>query len=630
MRILNTQPIRRQVIVAATILLLPLAMAVIWSANLTVHERETELRQQATSIAATSADYLNQYLDGLDSLASALARHPDVRALHEPQASRLFADMLKEQPLLLNVLLTAPDGSVHGSALPLTAKAREPIRLPYLSQVLATSRPVVSDLTVGRATGKPAIVLGYPVFDDEHKVVAVLGMGVNLARLQMVFASIPLPPGSVVTLTDRVSRILARSLEPERYIGTTIAKKPSDPKDAPSTIMSAGIDGVERFYGNAAIDRGPWLLSVGIPQSVAVTRVRPLWQRNLTILSTVLVGTFLILIWFADGLARQLNRLQLAAQRIASGDLTPPARGPVSNREVGQLQNAFITMAANLRDTRDALDRQVEQERKMREMLQSLQRQVVRQERLTAVGLLVSGVAHELNNPLQAILGTLELLERNPGLTPDALEEIGFIKTQSGRAREIIRNLSRFSSQQSGPPALVDLRDVIDEIVQLRRRSLETAAITLDTDCTSARPVYANFTELEQVILNFVINAHQSIEASERGKGRILIRLFDTGKKVRVEVQDDGPGVDLQDEPKLFQPFFTTKPVGKGTGLGLSVSYGIIDSYGGAIGYSGNAWGGATFFFELPAASAGTPSETGSSDAGDHDRPPVLHRSTRP
>ena len=113
----------------------------------------------------------------------------------------------------------------------------------------------------------------------------------------------------------------------------------------------------------------------------------------------------------------------------------------------------------------------------MREALQSLQRQVVRQERLAAVGVLVSGVAHELNNPLQAILGTLELLERHPGLSPSALEEVAFVKTQSGRAREIIRNLSRFSSQQSGPPALVDLREVIDEIVQLRKRNLESASI---------------------------------------------------------------------------------------------------------------------------------------------------------
>ena len=78
-----------------------------------------------------------------------------------------------------------------------------------------------------------------------------------------------------------------------------------------------------------------------------------------------------------------------------------------------------------------------------------------------------------------------------------------------------------------------------------------------------------------------------------RTKGRIMIRLFDIGKKVRLEVQDDGPGVAPEDEPKLFQPFFTTKPVGKGTGLGLSVSYGIIESYGGSIGHLGNQWGGA-------------------------------------
>jgi signal transduction histidine kinase len=242
----------------------------------------------------------------------------------------------------------------------------------------------------------------------------------------------------------------------------------------------------------------------------------------------------------------------------------------------------------------------------------------VRQERLAAVGLLVSGVAHELNNPLQAILGTAELLERQPGITSEATEEILFVKTQAGRAREIIRNLSRFSSQQSGPQDLVDLRDVIKEVVQLRRRDLDNAAIALEVQTTTARKVSANFTEIEQVTLNFVINAQQSIEAAGK-RGRILIRLFDIGKKIRLEVLDNGPGVNPEDEAKLFQPFFTTKPVGKGTGLGLSVSYGIIDSYGGTIGHASNDWGGATFYFELPAAETGV----GKPD----DKPAVLHGS---
>jgi two-component system NtrC family sensor kinase len=261
----------------------------------------------------------------------------------------------------------------------------------------------------------------------------------------------------------------------------------------------------------------------------------------------------------------------------------------------------------------------------MREMLQSLQRQVVRQERLTAVGLLVSGVAHELNNPLQAILGTVELLERHPGLPPDALAEISFVKTQSGRAREIIRNLSRFSSQQPGPEMLVDIRDVIAEVVQLRKADLEQARIALDVELFSVRKVNANFTELEQVTLNFVINAQQAIEAGQRTPGRIVIRLTDSGRKVRLEVADNGPGVKPDDEPKLFQPFFTTKPVGKGTGLGLSVSYGIIDSYGGAIGYVRNEWGGATFFFELTAADSPAPEPRTTND-----RAAVLRGSVSP
>ena len=113
--------------------------------------------------------------------------------------------------------------------------------------------------------------------------------------------------------------------------------------------------------------------------------------------------------------------------------------------------------------------------------------------------------------------------------------------------------------------------------------------------------MYANFTEIEQVTLNFVINAQQSIEAAGRARGRILIRVVRRRQESRgSRCTTTGRACAPEDEPKLFQPFFTTKPVGKGTGLGLSVSYGIIESYGGTIGYRGNEWGGATFFFELP------------------------------
>jgi C4-dicarboxylate-specific signal transduction histidine kinase len=109
------------------------------------------------------------------------------------------------------------------------------------------------------------------------------------------------------------------------------------------------------------------------------------------------------------------------------------------------------------------------------------------------------------------------------------------------------------------------------------------------------------FSELQQVLLNFVINAEQAFDDATRPR-RLRITCVEQGDVIRIEVADSGPGIRTEDEPKLFQPFFTTKPVGQGTGLGLSVSYGIIESCGGEIGYHTNEWGGATFYFELPAA----------------------------
>jgi C4-dicarboxylate-specific signal transduction histidine kinase len=626
-RILRGQPIRRQVVGITGALLVPFAIAAAWTANRTRAEHVAELREQAGALAATAGAYLDQYLTGLDSMASALTRHPAVIASQRADADRLFAAVLRDQPLLVNVLLADTDGRIIASGLPNAGDIGKVAAVDQVKAVVSSGKPIVSDLVTGAISGKPTVALAYPVRVAAGSVGGVLALSLNLERLETLFRGVPLPTDSVVTLTDAQSRVLARSRDTGLYIGKPLDAQPTPPRDVPRTTVLIGPDQIERAYGNAVVDRGPWLLSVGIPTSLALTRVAPLHRRNLTIAVSA-IGTMLLLaLALSTMMSRGLNALRDAARTIAGGDLSPPLRTHVPNRELAELQDAFATMAANLREAHDALDHQVEQERKMRETLQSLQRQVVRQERLAAVGVLVSGVAHELNNPLQAILGTAELLERHRGLDPEALEEIAFVKTQSGRAREIIRNLSRFSSQQSGPPTLVDLRDVIGEVVQLRRRDLDNLSIGLDVEMTTTRKVYANFTEVEQVTLNFVINAQQAIESAGRKRGRILIRVFDAGKKVRLEVQDDGPGVKPEDEPKLFQPFFTTKPVGKGTGLGLSVSYGIIESYGGAIGYRNNEWGGATFFFELPVTEpAARPITPARGTPKPDDRPPLLHR----
>ena len=598
--LLQRQPIGRQTAILGALLLLPIVAGAAWSSNRTRFERAAEVRQEAASLAATSAAYFDQYLAGVDSMASALVRDPFVVARERPGADRLFAAVLADHPLILNILLSDPDGAIRGSGIR-DAGPRLIVNMPHIQQVLTTGKSAMSELSVGPRTHKPTIMLGYPVRAADGMVNGVLSVGLDLSHLESTFAAIPLADGSTVTLTNRAGLVLARNRDSERYIGTTIELPETPaPGDDPRASRRVDSDGVQRLHASARLTRGPWVMSVGIPTRVVLARLWPLWRRQLIIVAIGTLSSLFLWLWMGSHMSRQLNHLRSAAQRIAQGDLSPVPAGPSLNMELAQLQGSFVTMAGNLRETREELARQIEQERKVRAMLETLQSQIVRQERLAAVGLLVSGVAHELNNPLQAIMGAAELLERRPEISDEGMQEIALVKTQSHRASEIIRNLSRFGSQQSAPPSIVDLKDVVSEVVQLRRADFDLAQITCETETVSTGQVFANFTEIEQVVLNFVINAQHALQGAHVPDARVLIRSYDVGPRIRLEVIDNGPGVPTDNEQKLFQPFFTTKPVGQGTGLGLSVSYGIIESYGGTIGYRGNDGGGAMFFFELP------------------------------
>ncbi len=597
----SQQPLRRQLIVASLLLLLPIIASWIWIAVVGYRERVTDLEEYVESTSATMRNYLIRHLESIDSIAAALAQHPSVLALDGAACSRLFLDLRAKYPFLQNISLTARDGYNRGTGLP-WPPGESPYAgdRPWFKQVVATGRPALSEYQIGRISGKPTVMMAYPVFARGDQVAGVIGLGLNLETLHTVFASVPLPEGSVVTLADRRSVILARSLEPQRFIGTQIERSPTEPSVVPRSVIRLSADGVERIYSNAVIERGPWVLSVGIPTTVAMARAMAGWQRTMLAAALSFVASFALALFAARAITRPLADLEGAAQRIAAGDLTPPVPAVAPNREVARLRSAFVVMAERLRQAREAIDQQLREERRMREEVQSLQRQTVRQERLAAVGQLVSGVAHELNNPLQVVAGLAEVADRDPQLTEALRHDLQVMRSESLRAGDIIRNLLLFVRQQCGPPGPVELADVVQSVVQLRQHDLERQAIAIATDIRTARPVQAVFSELQQVVLNFVVNAEQALD-HVRGQRRIAITAVEAGETVRVEVSDNGPGVSPEHESKLFQPFFTTKPVGQGTGLGLSVSYGIIESHGGTIGYQTNASGGATFFFELPA-----------------------------
>ncbi len=345
----------------------------------------------------------------------------------------------------------------------------------------------------------------------------------------------------------------------------------------------------------------PWTVTVVAPTSLAWLRVTNVSRDALIVAALATLLMIVIEALFVRRLMRALARFELAADRVGSGDLRTPPSEPMPSLELERLRDGFIGMVDNLREARAAIALQVEEERRMRDEVGSLQQQIIRQERLAAIGVLLSGIAHELNNPLQTISGFAELLQRDKDLSGPQHDDVAIIKKESVRASAIIRNLSRFSRQESAAPSVVYLRDVVASVVELRHRRFREVNVTLEVDDQAVQPVLAVFSELQQVVLNFVINAEQAL-INGRPTGRVLtIRTSDEDDEVRLEVEDTGPGVRPEDEAKLFQPFFTTKPIGEGTGLGLSVSYGIIRSFAGRIGYQRGSKGGACFFFQIPA-----------------------------
>ena len=211
-----------------------------------------------------------------------------------------------------------------------------------------------------------------------------------------------------------------------------------------------------------------------------------------------------------------------------------------------------------------------------------LREQLVRGERLSALGEFVSGVAHEINNPLQSIIGSLELVldqQLDPGLRGD----VERARLEAGRAGRIVRNLLRFVRQAPNERLLMDLNEIVTATMSVRAYELEMAGIQIREEYAPMLPlVLANREEIQQVILNLVMNAQQAM--SDSADTRVLsVRTFMSGADASVEVRDTGPGIPTELAGKIFEPFFTTKSAGAGPGLGLSLSLGIANAHQGQL-----------------------------------------------
>jgi two-component system NtrC family sensor kinase len=333
------------------------------------------------------------------------------------------------------------------------------------------------------------------------------------------------------------------------------------------------------------------------------TQVLPL-ARLLALYTAVVAAALLLAAYFllTRLIVQPLDTIGRAAERVAGGSrrFELPVRGPA---ELSALARSLHTMTQRLLDNEDRLRRQIDEvERATRELEQAQQR-LIRSERLASVGRLAAGLAHEIGNPIAAMIGMEELLLAGGLSDREQQDFLQRMRKETDRINRILSDLLAFarpSAQRGeGPSEPGDVAQAVQDVAALvaPQKSMAEVALGIETD-PKLPLVTLSREHLVQVLLNLLLNAADACQ----GGGRILITARASSDGVALSVEDDGPGVAPDVRERLFEPFVTTKEVGQGTGLGLAVCRGLVEAAGGTIALDPDTTSGARFLIELPAA----------------------------
>ncbi len=307
-----------------------------------------------------------------------------------------------------------------------------------------------------------------------------------------------------------------------------------------------------------------------------------------------------VMIWFRRAhvlhIWTPLERLHGMVLEVKRGNLD--VRGSVPTTvELGSVITAFLAMASELREIRDSLEEKV---RQRAAQLEAAHKDLLRAAKLASLGQLISGVAHEINNPLTSILGFSEIVLANEGLETPVRTQVRTIRDEALRLKHLVANLSQLSRRAPQQAHRLDLRTVPDRLLELRTYQLAANNIRVDYR-RAEKPVWikGDHDALLQLILQLVLNAEHAIR-DEREAGEIRLTCEALDGHALISVQDNGCGMAPEMHEHVFDPFFTTRPSRRGTGLGLSICHGIVEQHGGEVAVESEVGRGTTFRIRLP------------------------------
>jgi signal transduction histidine kinase len=337
-----------------------------------------------------------------------------------------------------------------------------------------------------------------------------------------------------------------------------------------------------------------WLIWAGLlardvkPTSEPAAAQRSRWQMlaprlaMLAMLSLPLMGYWA---WFRDTGPANLRQFKLLVTLAASVVL-----------------GLFVFLRQYLMDRE--LVRLLEESRRSLENLQRLQAELVQREKLASLAQLVSGAAHEINNPLAVILGYSDLLAADQGLQPGQATMARKIGQQARRTQQLVSSLLSFARQSPGEKTLLDMGSVVQRALQMKRLRTDNRNIRVESRIAPDLPqIWGNVNQMFQCCVEIIGNATDALE--EVGGGIFSVSVLPEGDELVMEFSDSGPGI--RDPQRIFDPFYTTKAVGKGMGLGLSVTYGVVQDHQGQITCENRPEGGAIFILRFPVAKQSVP-----------------------
>ena len=582
-----TFPIRLKVLIAIlAFLMLVVGVITAMMANLFHQDKTTYVRDFSAAVTSDIKAEVETILGGYISASTVLSEVLFATYIDPDAKQRLIQPIFVAYPEIVAMVTNNLQGdpiTIYNSAATeaIGASSNELLRFAPLADAPsgANARVQAAELDSGQSVVTLTLDQTDSGSEQRRRVVAI----VTPEHFQRVLAR-----------TGAFEALLIDS-KGNRIVGVTDATTSDDwartAQEHFSNDLNSGAMGVtdisdngtDYFAGIANVNIAGLAIATRISGSAAYLTARQLLN------DLIVVGLLIVLIAALAGallsrkLTRPLERLSDAVRKVAKGDFN--VNVAIGSRdEIGQLSNSFNDMADELQEREQSL--------------KTAELALVQSEKMAAVGTLSAGLAHEVKNPLSAVLGYAQLSKRKLDQPEILKKHLDTIESETRRCNEIIGNLMQFSRQEKGEFDEVSINEIVEKSMGIVDHQLSLKDVRIHSELASDIPkIIGNSNQLQQVLMNLAINAQQAMEPDG---GSVDFRTHCDGDFVYVSVSDTGPGIPADVADKIFQPFFTTKAAGQGTGLGLSVTYGIIKDHKGDIRIEESDSGGARFVIQLP------------------------------